>query len=275
MAAQACKTTTCISPFLVDGDIPVPCGRCENCKVRKISQWSFRLSIEEKNCCSAWFLTLTYDTDHVPITKQGFMSLRYKHVQNFLKLIRKKQDEKIIYFCVGEYGTKKGRPHYHLIIFNLKNVQNVIENWEHGEVYFGSVTSSSVGYVLKYILKSPKYRYYKNDDREPCKARMSKGLGKDYITPNTIGYHSADVTQRNFCTVPGGQKVSIPRYYRDKIYNEEQKAELQKHLQENPPQDIYQLMAEKYPDDWPRILLEIRQLQESITFTKSNQNRSL
>lgn len=96
---------------------------------------------EDKYSDSSYFITLTYDTDHVPITNNGFLSLEYRDVQNFFKRVRKvhnseyniisgvresrHDDDKelyrqaIKYYTAGEYGSKGGRPHYHSLVFNL------------------------------------------------------------------------------------------------------------------------------------------------------------
>lgn len=94
----------------VKGEIPVPCGKCPNCVARRISHWSFRLMQEEKQSTSAYFITYTYDTQHVPISKNGFMELRKKDMQDYLKRLRKSQWNKgnvtpLKYYLAGEYGT--------------------------------------------------------------------------------------------------------------------------------------------------------------------------
>jgi len=116
-------STKCITPFHVKDKftgeyIPVPCSKCPPCKKRRTSGWSFRLVKEGERSQSALFVTLTYNTDSVPITSNGFMNLDKADVQKFMKRLRKLSKEKLKYYVCGEYGTKRMRPHYHLIIFN-------------------------------------------------------------------------------------------------------------------------------------------------------------
>lgn len=171
----------CLTPFTVKdkqgGMIPVPCGKCPNCVKRRVSQWSFRLMQEEKVSSSAYFLTLTYDTSRVPLTKNGFMSLDKRDVQLFFKRLRKVNIEKLRYYLVGEYGGRTMRPHYHVILFNadLKTIQPA---WAMGQIHYGSVAGASVGYTLKYMSKVNRIPLHRNDDRLPEFAHMSKGLGK-------------------------------------------------------------------------------------------------
>lgn len=232
--------------YLKDLDISVPCGKCPPCTAKIVSQWSFRLMQEEKVCDSCVFLTLTYDTKHVPITKKGFMSLHkpdweYRiakkgkrkgeivrsqvdcHLQQFFKRLRKSQfgnkAGNIKYFAVGEYGSKYMRPHYHAIIFNAK-LELLQDAWQYGELYYGmNVSEAAVGYTLKYMSKPSKIPLHKNDDRVKEFRLMSKGLGEAYINQKTIQYHN-DHYEHMHLTLPDGKKIGMPRYYKQKIYEE-------------------------------------------------------
>lgn len=176
---------------------------------------------EEKRCLSAHFITLTYDTDHVPITDNGFMSVSKRDVQLFLKRLRKITTAPIKYYCAAEYGGQTNRPHYHIILFNAA-YDAVEKTWGLGEVHTGIVTGASIGYTLKYISKPKRIPMHRNDDRVPEFSLMSKGLGADYITDATRRFHTA-TDDRVFCTLEGGKKISMPRYYKDKIFSEAQR----------------------------------------------------
>lgn len=174
-----------------------------------------------KVCSSAYFITLTYDTANIPITKQGRLSLCKRDVQTFLKRLRKRHKnnahKSIKYYLVGEYGSKTKRPHYHVILYNAE-LNHIAPAWGNGEVYFGTVTDNSIGYCFKYMCKLNKIGYSRKDDRQKEFALMSKGLGKNYVTPQMIRWHNAEIG-RMYCNIPGGKKVSMPRYYKDKIYD--------------------------------------------------------
>lgn len=129
----------CYSPFFKDGST-FPCGKCLDCRKRRASGWSYRLLKEAEVSTSAFFITLTYNPESVPITKKLFMSLdqpinaiasRIKdrklqnvtnesHTQKFIKALRKKNKKTLKYYLVGEYGGKTQRPHYHIILFNAE-----------------------------------------------------------------------------------------------------------------------------------------------------------
>lgn len=212
--------------------IAVPCGKCPNCMKRKVSAWSFRLMQEEAISSSAHFVTLTYNTKYVPITKKGYMQVSKRDLQLFFKRLRKRSKNKIKYYAVAEYGGRTMRPHYHVILFNADPI-DVIHSWVYedakgvrhtiGETHFGTVTGASIGYTLKYISKKGKIPLHQNDDRHPEFSLMSKKLGACYITAKSKKYHHADLQNRMYVKTADGKKVSMPRYYKDKIYGEQQR----------------------------------------------------
>lgn len=175
----------CYTPFCVkkdDREYSVPCGKCPQCTARRVSGWSFRLMEEEKVSTSAHFITLTYDTNHIHITPNGFMGLKKRDVQLFFKRLRKAhgkslafKGKRIKYYACGEYGGRSMRPHYHIILFNAE-IELIQSAWQLGQVHYGKVSGASVGYTLKYISKPSKIPLHRNDDRVREFALMSKGL---------------------------------------------------------------------------------------------------
>ncbi|AXH71921.1 MAG: replication initiator protein [Microviridae sp.] len=207
-------------------DAIVPCGRCPECKGRRVSSWSFRLMQEAKIAESAHFITLTYDTKNTSVAS-GRLTLVKSDVQKFVKRLRKAHGlvhRTIKYYAVGEYGSRTYRPHYHIILFNAR-VELVQTAWDLGQVHYGTVEGASIGYCLKYITKPKRVPQYKGDTRIPEFALMSKGLGLNYLTDQMVQYHGEDLLNRMYCTIEDGKKISMPRYYKDKLYfPEERKA---------------------------------------------------
>lgn len=217
-----------------------PCGKCLDCRKRRASGWSFRLKKELQCSDTAFFVTLTYDTDHAPITNKGWMTLEKSHLQLFFKRLRWKQrTNDIKYYLAGEYGDRSYRPHYHAIIFNMQlstligtskakqclampemllNGSMMFDTslWPYGKITIGTVTMSSIGYTLKYISKPSRIPLHKNDDRKKEFSLMSKGLGKSYL--NQKHWHHADLITRMYLPIEGGKKIAMPRYYKEKIY---------------------------------------------------------
>lgn len=178
---------------------------------------------ECKQSLSAHFVTLTYDTAHVPITKNRFMGLSKRDLQLFFKRLRKRQPGvRLKYYAAGEYGGKTNRPHYHVILFNA-SLAHISPAWEMGEVHYGEVTPASVGYTLKYISKQSRIPMHRNDDRQPEFALMSKGLGESYITYEMMHWHLRAPADRMYCNLTDGKKIAMPRYYKQKIYSDSQR----------------------------------------------------
>lgn len=227
-------TPFCVKNKYTGESTPVPCGKCPACRKRRTSAWSFRLMQEQKRSISAYFITLTYGTTHAPITKNGFMDLSKRDVQLFLKRLRKdhethwkknnldgQQQPPIRYYLVGEFGGRTSRPHYHALIFNAV-LELIQPAWQKGQIHYGEVTNASVGYTLKYMSKTSKIPLHRNDDRTPEFSLMSKKLGSNYLTPEMILWHHKNLTDRMYCTIEGGKKISMPRYYKEKIYSKQQ-----------------------------------------------------
>jgi len=188
---------------------------------------------------TALFVTLTYDTKYVPLTKNGFMTLKKRDIQTYMKRLRKLSDTKLKYYVCGEYGSKRDRPHYHMIIFNA-DAEKVERAWSEyragfgyvpfGTIYIGEVNEASIGYTLKYMQKPGKIPKHQNDDRQKEFSLMSKGLGQNYITDAMNKWHKNDLVNRMYVPIKDGKKIAMPRYYKDKIYTDTQKLLINNHL---------------------------------------------
>lgn len=238
---------SCITPYHVkqnQEEIPVPCGKCPECIKRRISGWSFRLVKEGERSTSAHFVTLTYNTDYVPITQKGFMTLKKRDLQLFFKRLRKISAEALRYYACGEYGGKTNRPHYHIILFNAQ-VKDIEKSWgearkvikvygrkvfkvpvpatQFGGIFYGDVQEASIGYCLKYMSKPGKIPVHQNDDRSPEFSLMSKRLGDNYLTKAMSTWHKKDLENRMHLVLKDGKKIAMPRYFKDKLYTDKER----------------------------------------------------
>ncbi len=120
-------------------DMQVPCGKCIGCKLQKSKEWSVRCMHEASLHWNNCWLTLTLNDDYL-YTRPNPYSLQRgtdSEITKFLKRLRKKYGEGIRYFYCAEYGETcyfcnkseyacqcenyhpwRGRPHYHVCIFN-------------------------------------------------------------------------------------------------------------------------------------------------------------
>jgi len=161
------------------------------------------------------FITLTYADDPVYSSCSRDISLFFKR----LRKAHEPTDQTIKYYIAAEYGGETHRPHYHSIMFNVQ-AELIEDAWSNGSIHIGDVTGASVGYTLKYISKPSFRRWHVNDDRLPEFSLMSKRLGDNYLTPQMIQWHKNDLDNRMYCVIADGKKISMPRYYKDRIYND-------------------------------------------------------
>lgn len=166
------------------------------CRANRQRLWTHRLMLEamthEHNC----FLTLTYAEDKCPD------EVRPDHLRDFLKRLRRRiYPARIRFYGVAEYGTRSGRPHYHLALFGYPACalsgasfgssrllggcacppcSVVREVWGFGYVFLGRLEKKSAQYIARYVLK----KMTRRDDarlngRHPEFARMSlrPGIG--------------------------------------------------------------------------------------------------
>lgn len=225
----------CLIPFIVHDKVNhkaqlVPCGHCINCCNRKISSWAFRLNNEAKFAETALFVTLTYDDCHLRRSVNGYANLCKRDVQLFFKRFRR-SGQYIKYYCVGEYGSRYMRPHYHIILFNAYfdssfiidgKTLNAHSCWQNGHVVAGMLTPAAVNYTLKYISKPRSLPAFFSDDRLAPFSLMSKGLGSCYLSPSIINYHRSYPVDRFNCILQGGYKIALPRYFKKKIFSSDE-----------------------------------------------------
>lgn len=235
----------CLSPIsLVRNDIRqnVPCGKCIACLSRKRQEWLFRIEAELRVSSSAFFVTLTYDDQYMTVNDDNQGLLMKTDLQNFIKRLRwyvdryytglgqdPRKHKKLRYYCVGEYGSNNNRPHYHCLLFNLpidpievirerKILEFLKEVWKFGIIHVGKVESASINYSLAYII-IPKVDQ-DNLTRQFAVMSTKPPIGINYLSKNQK-FHKSNLT--DVTTLPGGQKIMLPRLFRDKIFNKAEK----------------------------------------------------
>lgn len=218
--------------------VKVPCNQCIACRISKSAEWALRCvheaSLHEQNS----FITLTYDSEHLP--ERG--TLVKEHFKLFFKRLRKYVSPRKIrvYYC-GEYGDKRGRPHYHAIVFGYDFPDKVLmadrcrsrslppiyhsdilyKIWGKGVVAIGNVTYQSAGYVARYCTKKQTGKKaieaYTRIDSEtgevytiaPEFAHSSnrRGIGAEWFAK-----YASDCFPSDFL-VHEAKKCRVPRYY--------------------------------------------------------------
>lgn len=123
----------------------IPCGKCWTCQLNYSAEWATRNMLETLDHEECYFITLTYDDEHLFIPEtmtyreeypDGTYNIREiendgtwisgslypEHVTKFLKDLRRWQDyhlgiKGIRFFYCGEYGEQTQRPHYHMLLY--------------------------------------------------------------------------------------------------------------------------------------------------------------
>lgn len=175
----------CAAPERLSSGQHVACNRCRECRQRRVDDFVGRCLAEAQTSRAVRSVTLTY--------AENPMALRYKDVQLWIKSLRNAGHD-VRYFAAGEYGYRKGRPHWHIILFEghrgklLAWPERSRFNdpvWPHGFMFAHGVDEAAIRYVCKYALK----------DHEHCLSsggvRMSKkpalgaaffsGLADEYV----------------------------------------------------------------------------------------------
>jgi hypothetical protein len=145
----------CLYPQLNKDGTTFFCGKCVGCRQRHQSGWALRVMLESTLWPSSLFVTLTYDENNLPLTADFEPTLSVRDIQLFFKRLRKTLGRTIRYFGSGEYGPTGGRPHYHLVIFNVYPEEEEIiwKAWNNGFITTSELTPQRANYAAKYTLK--------------------------------------------------------------------------------------------------------------------------
>lgn len=200
----------------------VPCGKCVNCLFNKRNEWFARLMLEGQNSVlPPVFITLTYDDYYLP--PDGNVSKT--DVQKFFKRLRYHlPEDHFRYFVVSEYGPTRHRPHYHAIMFDFPTDKATIDFigkvWMLGFVSVGIAHDGGLSYCCKYVgFKSLDYGKAPNfmlSSRRPA-------IGASYLeVVDNVEFHQRDPINNSYVTI-NGKKFTLPRYLREKIYDEKSK----------------------------------------------------
>lgn len=243
----------------------IPCGQCIECRLSYSKMWAQRSICEalmsERDC---YFLTLTYDDEHLPAPVLSFPRidipgvvvehpvllhpLKKDDMTAFIKRLRahfqySAGEVGIRFLFCGEYGETYGRPHYHMLLFNVflpdlelafnrsllsgKDIayfksDTISKCWRNGFVSISPLTWENAAYTCRYVLKKRKGKSLEEYERacelyacEPLPAEfvnMSRnpGIGRAYYEENKGFIYSFDLVQ-----MPNGLQAKPAKYYDD------------------------------------------------------------
>lgn len=218
----------CLSPISIPrpngagaGDrLTVPCGRCASCLSRKRNEWTYRVMQEYKHCDSSFFVTLTYSEENLPYNENNVASVSKRDIQLFFKRLRKTQKQQVRYYLSSEYGPKTKRPHYHAIVFNVIDPENIVKSWDKGFCRLDPVNDARIAYTTKYCITKARYP----DKANKVFSLMSRRPAIGFMYLHTHAEIHMRDPDRMYCILPGGKKQPLPRYYKNKLYSEVDRA---------------------------------------------------
>lgn len=250
----AIKGNTNLPPSqIITEYIEIPCGRCHECRLKYSRDWATRMVLEMREHESSYFLTLTYDNDHVHTSDMvdvetgeylgKTLSLCKADLAPFIKRLRRglEYDNRppIRFYAAGEYGDQTLRPHIHIIVFGLflddleplrkSKLGNqcyksewLQKYWPYGDIIVNETSWQACAYVARYVMKK---QYGANADIykilciEPEFAQMSRkpGIGRKWYDEHKNQLYLSDEDKIYLETITGGMTVQPPAYY-DRLF---------------------------------------------------------
>lgn len=198
-----------------------------------------RCQLELQSHRTACWATLTYDEAHLPIT------LQKDDLSGFVKRLRARMGERRFrFFGCGEYGEKRKRPHYHVILFGLgqSDEREIEAAWGQGIVQVDRLEPAAVAYVAGYTAKKlgfegvPQYVYgeYERLDRETGEVTRGRHRNVLYQPPFILMSRRPGIggDARKYwrswrsTAVWDGKEVRVPRFLHEAFKNNATEAEL-------------------------------------------------
>lgn len=216
----------CLAPVLVPGDgtarpdVLVGCRHCWQCERDRVDDWVGRCIAESRTSSQTLAVTLTYGED-----QPNAHVLVYSDFQKFMKRLRN-AGHNVRYIVAGEYGSKRGRAHWHAILFFSdagpqhvthrpklgEKVKGVFidrgskrdrfhwKHWAHGFVLVQRPDYGAFRYVLKYVLKDQgaevRAGHFAMSKKPPIGSAFFEKLAASYVesglSPQDPTYSFAD-----------------------------------------------------------------------------------
>ena len=234
----------CTDPNYINGMF-TPCRKCKACQVAKKKEWADRLVIESTFWPFSYFVSMTYDPEHMPED----LSLRPKDMVDWKKRLgyyfgRVPQ----LYYC-GEYGDAGDLPHYHAIIFcGSDRFHDILKSWDLGRISIEYCTPERCAYTTGYTTEKID-KPERTDGRHPefYGASRKPPLGYQLLF-NILERMATDDGFRErilrhpyppYSVSVGGKNIRLPPYIRNKLSPiwREFNAEVQKNFVEQKKEE--------------------------------------
>jgi hypothetical protein len=202
----------CIAPLQLNDGTEVACHECWQCREQAINDWVGRNIAESRTAKWSRAVTLTYgrsragDADH-----ERAVVLTYSDVQKWIKLLRW-HGCPVRYFVTGEFGSTKGRAHWHVMLYGsgdmpphkLDDSFHEGGHWSHGYSFWTKPTDHAVRYNCKYIQKdmgdAERQGHLAMSKKPPLGAVWFANMAERYVeqglAPQSLAYSFPDVRRR-------------------------------------------------------------------------------
>lgn len=222
--------------------IPVGCGNCIECRKQKANSWKTRLMEEIKTTKNGIFITLTFSDEAYcqlhkeikPTEKETEFDIDNRlatlAVRKFLERHRKKYRKPLRHWLITELGHNGTENiHLHGIIFTELPLKEIQDLWGYGYTWPNDTTQTpnyvnerTINYIIKYVTKVDKeHTLFKP------KILTSKGIGSNYLnTTNAKTNQYRGEKTKEYYTTRTGTKITLPTYYKNKLYSEEEREQL-------------------------------------------------
>lgn len=214
--------------------VAVGCGKCIECRKQKGNEWKVRLNEEIRADGRGRFVTLSFTDKSLAELDEalewevgGYMRenlIATLAIRRFLERWRKKYGKSVKHWLVTELGQEQTeRVHLHGIIWTDESDEVIRDRWGYGNIWIGQwVNEITVNYIVKYVSKvDEKHSEFKS------KVLSSKGIGKGYMDRGDWKKNRYEKgATREYYKTRTGTKLALPIYYRNKIYNEEEREQL-------------------------------------------------
>lgn len=227
----------CISPNTLANGLSTSCHECWQCRERAINDWVGRNIAESKTAVASHAVTLTYGRNKAnEIDHEHAALLTYSDVQKYFKLLRF-HGYPVRYFATGEYGSLKGRAHWHIMLYWQDKVPphildenfmqsfpdkdgNDVHPWPHGWSFWTKPTPKAVRYNCKYIQKDmgddARQGHMAMSRKPPLGAVYFQQMAERYVdqqlAPQTLEYRFPEVRRRK----PDGSEEVLPFVLKDR-----------------------------------------------------------
>lgn len=225
------------------------CGWCYECRNKNANQWRVRLKEEVKanEFKNMIFITFTFsEKAYSKLTEEvrGDIINQYgdikgeidnevaaKAIRYWSESIRHKHGKQPRRWLITERGgNETERVHIHGIIFTDIDNDTILKSWTFGIADDGRstgrkgwVNEQTINYITKYVFKT-------DSKHIDFKGRIfaSAGIGKGYIQNELNRYrhrYQGEKTNTTY-TDSQGYTCGLPKYYRDRLYTEEERRKL-------------------------------------------------